>query len=159
MCTFVNILYYNSDISCVFFYQTSLRILHIYVHIYSLVEVLYMWLALFNIFPVLQCYQEKKYVCILIISRHKWRGSLYLSSFILRSQCYGCWWPGNARSQDISSHGTDPVYSWLWIIIIISLKDVPPLDDQGPASIRIFLQVYDMDFNYEDKTDGAVVFS
>ena len=25
------------------------------------------------------------------------------------SQCYGCWWPGDARSQDISSYGIDLV--------------------------------------------------
>ena len=27
--------------------------------------------------------------------------------FILHDQCYGCWWPGDARSQGISSHGID----------------------------------------------------
>ena len=28
--------------------------------------------------------------------------------FILQNQSHGCWYPGEARSQDISSHGIDP---------------------------------------------------
>ena len=27
--------------------------------------------------------------------------------FILHTQYHGCWWPGNARSQGINSHGID----------------------------------------------------
>ena len=35
--------------------------------------------------------------------------------FILQvyGQWHGCWWPGDARSQDIYSHGIDPEYSIL----------------------------------------------
>ena len=32
---------------------------------------------------------------------------------IPHSQYHGCWWPGNTRSQDISSHGIDQEYSGL----------------------------------------------
>ena len=34
--------------------------------------------------------------------RHGIRGP-----FVLYNQCHGCWWPGDTRSQGISSHGID----------------------------------------------------
>ena len=43
----------------------------------------------------------------------RWLKSFLLEDkdkFILYSQYHGCWWPGAARSQDISSNGTDPVH-------------------------------------------------
>ena len=58
---------------------------------------------------------EKAWICIQNILPH-WKCSSRLhhflwqkSSCLSHSQCYGCWWPGDEGSQDISSHGVDLV--------------------------------------------------
>ena len=47
-----------------------------------------------------------------MIGWHKWLKSVYVKDenlFILHSQYHGCWWPGDARRQGISSLGIDLV--------------------------------------------------
>ena len=39
---------------------------------------------------------------------HRWLQSFLMEDkdlFILQGQCQGCWWPGDAKKQDISKHG------------------------------------------------------
>ena len=46
------------------------------------------------------------------LSWHRWFKSLLVednNQLILHGQCHGCWWPGDARSQSISSHDIGPV--------------------------------------------------
>ena len=59
---------------------------------------------------MLHSFQETyKYMCIFQHWHLKPFLMEYKDLFIQHSQYHGCWWPGDARSQVISSHGIDLV--------------------------------------------------
>ena len=74
------------------------------------------WAALTLVIPWNLFQETESHICVLYHFPTFWWHML-LKSFlmedrdlpILHSQYHGCWWPGDARSQGISSHGADLV--------------------------------------------------
>ena len=76
------------------------------------------------------CFTKHKNEFLLpIISQHwddknSWNPSSWKNPFTQRSQCHGCWWPGDTRSHGISSHCFDQIlqeYSSLSTKVITSI--------------------------------------
>ena len=61
----------------------------------------------------------------LFIIYQDWDGTDSSNTFLFHGQYQGCWWPGDSRSQGISSNDIDlavPEYSSWWIMKILPTK-------------------------------------